>query len=626
MNDGAAKKIKFLRQYGPIARNDNMYDEAIQRAARRSGIPSIVFDHPRHDDIIACFNPNTGRPTSVILTGDAGDGKTHLCRQVWEYLGGDPAAWASNDPYVSLQFTGGNAAGAALHVIRDMSAWVPQRNAAWELWKEELLHRFCRALYEPDGEDIFLIAVNDGQLVETWQRLPDAPYVAACRALFERLLVNDRQREDSVYLNFFNLSRGSSADLFDRALHAFLSYDGWGQCLEEYHADDEAFGPRCPIRRNYELLQTPLVQNRLRALFTLCDYNDLHIPIRSILLLLANAVLGHPEVKDRLMVPADVPGVIQRGTVAKASLYNNIFGGNLEPTRQASLDVFRYLDRFRIGQETSNRIDNILIFGQADDNVRPYFEEFLASDTFYGADDGYRAAQRAYVEVGDEDDTKRKALLDELVKQRRALFFKIPTAREDELGLWNLTVFTRAGEYLSDIINALADGRKVKQSIRARLVKGLNRIFVGMLLSSDRDLFLATSLSFSNARVSRLLEDSISVEPKRGERIDIVQGEGDRVPMLRVTLGRDNSCSLKLSLIRYEFLCRVANGALPSSFSRECYEDMLAFKSRILTALEQRRREEGEDDTATLSFRPLTLDSQGNPLYDVVEVTERVDA
>ena len=39
-----------------------------------------------------------------------------------------------------------------------------------------------------------------------------------------------------------------------------------------------------------------------------------------------------------------------------------------------------------------------------------------------------------------------------------------------------------------------------------------------------------------------------------------------------------------LHLTRFEFLTRVAAGALPSSFSRECYEDVLAFKSRVMSA------------------------------------------
>ncbi|MCL5098357.1 MAG: hypothetical protein M1608_12685, partial [Candidatus Omnitrophica bacterium] len=106
------------------------------------------------------------------------------------------------------------------------------------------------------------------------------------------------------------------------------------------------FGSKCPIRHNYELLQTPLVHARLRALLELCDYNGLHVPIRQILLLLTNAVLGHPDAKDRLMVPADVPRVIVAGAASKASLYNN---------SNSHFDLrHRQRGKFRVGFSPSN--------------------------------------------------------------------------------------------------------------------------------------------------------------------------------------------------------------------------------------------------------------------------------
>ncbi len=44
--------IKFLRKYGPIPRADNMYDETIQRIARRYKISPIEFGHPFQADVL----------------------------------------------------------------------------------------------------------------------------------------------------------------------------------------------------------------------------------------------------------------------------------------------------------------------------------------------------------------------------------------------------------------------------------------------------------------------------------------------------------------------------------------------------------------------------------------------
>ena len=46
----------------------------------------------------------------------------------------------------------------------------------------------------------------------------------------------------------------------------------------------------------------PLVRERLRNLLALCDYSGLHMPIRQILLLLVNAVLGHSGRQGRSLM------------------------------------------------------------------------------------------------------------------------------------------------------------------------------------------------------------------------------------------------------------------------------------------------------------------------------------
>lgn len=606
--------VKFVRQYGPIPRNDNMYDEHIQGAARRAQLRPISFEHPLRNDVLCLFD-TTREPVSVILTGDAGDGKTHLCREVWQKLTG--ATTALTEPYVQASFTGAGGRTVTVHIIKDLSEWAPQRNAAWEPQKQGVLQQFCRSIFEPNPSNVFFIAANDGQLVESWRRLADDEYVVRTRRLLETLLVENKQQVPGTNLMFFNLSRCSSALLFDRALDAFLGHEGWEECLLLHAAEHEFFGTKCPIRRNYELLQKPLVRKRLRALLELCDLNDLHTPIRQILLLLSNALLGHPDVKDGVMRPTDVPAVIQNGTVSKASLYSNIFGENLLENRREAITVFDYLGRFRIGHETTNEIDNILIFGEADEKFRRHFDMLVRSDTFYGADDLYRAAQLQYLE-GAEDESRHKPFLQLLVHKRQGLFFTIPEDCQEELNLWEMTVFKYAGEYLSRLMPTLRAGRPVEQPILARLVRGLNRIFAGMLVSSDRELLLATSLSFSNAKISRLLEDRLSVRPRRDEKIAIDLGNG--IPRLRVCLTDKIWRCLDLHLVRYEFLSRVAEGALPSSFSRECYEDILAFKSQLLAAVAEREQSQAANEDDLLTVRLLNLDDTGNPIEEVIEV------
>jgi len=574
-----SKWIDFLRKYGPIPRNDNMYDEAIQRYARRHGCQPIVFDHPFAARVAACVERCPCG--NVILTGTAGDGKTHLCREAWERLNGDRDQWASDDPCISL-VTG---SGQTVHFVRDLSGWAPPMGAKWSdaPGKTELFCGLVSSCLGTGCADAFVLAGNDGQLIEALRRLSQevpSEDVQRFRQVVEELLVEDRSAAEGVNLELLNLSRSNSADLFDRACDALLAHEGWTECLE-----DCEIGADCPVRANYALLSSELVRGRLRKLLELCDHSGLHLPVRQILLLLTNALLGHPQAKDYLLRECDIQGILASGTRAEGCLYSNVFGGNLPERRRLSLAVFDFLDRLQIGAETTNRIDNLIIFGEDDETARDDYQSLIASDTFFSCDEPFKVAKRRYIEAADEDEEASSDFLAMLTRYRRGMFFRIPAEEEGRLHLWDLSVFHFAGEYTSEVCAYLADRTHViPRRAVARLVKGLNRIFTGMMLDSDEQLCLAVSGGSSQTRVGRIYLDSISVRPQKGERIGIDVDQGGTRAVLRVWFSADDYEDLRLSLVRYEFLSRVAeDGALPASFSRECNEDILAFKSRLVS-------------------------------------------
>lgn len=75
-----------------------------------------------------------------------------------------------------------------------------------------------------------------------------------------------------------------------------------------------------------------------------------------------------------------------------------------------------------------------------------------------------------------------------------------------------------------------------------------------------------------------------------------------------LAVGSGNSASFLLSPVRFEFLCRVAEGALPGSFSNECLEDMLAFKAKLLRKAELLRAIRlADDDEPSADDGALTL-------------------
>jgi hypothetical protein len=588
-----------------------MYDEQIRRSARRYDVEALDFAHPLEVDLFAAVSKSAERARSIILTGTAGDGKSRLCGRLWTELGGSSNEWTANEIYqeISSEIAG---RVRTVGIIRDLTALPAQ--GTYGIWegKNALLAEVNRSFFSPDPDWIFVVAANDGQLLDTWRRAAEVPLSKESYDLLETCLVEGKPASQGG-VAFFNLSAVSCANIIDLTLEAIIAHPGWAAAYDE--AETEGFfSEACPIRRNYEVLSSPQFKSRLRQLFELMDLNELHTPIRRVLLLIANMLLGHPAAKDRLMSPTDIRPFIRAGRAHLADIHQNLFGANLTPARRESLEIFEFLNRFGIGDETTNRIDNILVFGASDETLRPYYESLVEGAFSSQALDELSALRNDYLERPDATQEGEHPFLTSLQAQRRAIFFQIRDDQSDDLRLWDLTVFRHAGEFLRDVVAPLQDTGKASRAITARLVNGLNRIFTGMLVTTDRELLIAAGLSGSAAGLSQILIERISVAPRRYERIELRNGT---LPTLVVQIDDGIEASLKLNLVRYEFLMRVAGGALPGSFSKECHEDILAFKSAILAAFSRSRP---PAETTDLSFRILGLNGEGEPVDDVIEV------
>lgn len=574
--------VGFLRAYGPINRVEGMYAETLPAHARKFGFSPLKFEHPRLDTLFESLDPAAGRLTNVILTGTAGDGKTTLCHELWDrFGGGDHRATGRNrDNYLPLDVDTPSGS-RRLHFIFEFSGWCPEKGQPWPEDRLDLMNRFVRSVLEPDPVEFFIIAANDGRLVQAWDGLPEDAPAKSLAPTIEELLANERSRLEGHDLLFLNLSRMSTADILERALACLLGRPEWA-CLED-EADDPAFSAASPLTRNFRLLQDPAIRSRLSALADLMDSNGLHVPIREVLLLLVNGLLGWSNASAHVATIEDLRSLVEKGVAYEAALYGNLFGANLPERRRESFMVFRHLGGFRIGHETTNLLDNLLIFGIDDPNLRADHDAHLASDPFYGDNPEFERLRRLYLEAEDDRADGARDFLEILVNERRRLFFRLPEM-DERLDPWKLSVFPSAGSYRRQVLEPLRAGRPVDAIILQRLVCGLNRIWTGMLAGELDRLFLSTGLDLSSAKVSDiyLYEVPLRRSP-HGDEVSLADADG--FPALRVSLGREgDGAAFRLHLVRYEFLIRVAQGALPSSFSKECNEDVLAFKSQVLSA------------------------------------------
>jgi hypothetical protein len=598
--------IGFLRNYGPLSTNGNMYDERIERSRRRAGVaPAISLPDPATDLAVACLQ-SAETPTSVILTGTAGDGKTYHCRRIWERLGGDPEQWAHGDR-ASPGIRELDVGSRKLLVVKDLS----------ELNEDTGLAFFSRIFSTLSGDDrslLFLIAANVGQLHDEWQAaivrcVGQFPRAVECWAEIESQLFG-REATPQAGVRVFDLSRGDVAMTLGNVLNQILDHPAWDGCSTcELRATTS--GP-CPIWGNRERMREgelgARLHSRLKQLVHLQAQNGRHLTVRHLLMLVVNALLGHPEVKQDLLACEDVAGLQRQGTISAASLYNNLFGENLPERQRAGRELFDKLNRVGIGTETSNRIDRILTYGVDDPDLRASYDELVGRDTVYGHTPAWAALRDDYIERGESDE-----FLKALRRQRQRLFFTMPEDKTKALGLWELTIYHYADEFLRTA-QLIRSAKRAPQEVVRRLIQGINRVFTGQLLREDDRIILASSGSSSQSKTSLLYEGSIPRHGDAGERIDIVPGQRTDIA-LRVDLAITGAppIDLDLTVLRFEFLSRVAEGALPSSFSLECHEDILAFKARVLRAVERRRRSVASDSSVRLQLLEISIEGRVQP-------------
>ena len=603
--------IAFLRKYGPSATNDNMYDETIEQSRRRAGVEPLKLPTPFLDDALACLT--SAPPRSVVLTGTAGDGKTYYCRQLWQMLGGNPDDWAV-DSNASQGMYRVELDGREIFVIKDLSE--VQKGIA-----KTVLARISKDLAEGNTERLYVIAANHGQLGEQWAQLDHLPAAQQTWECIEDQLV-EGHTESKIPLRVFNLSMRPAADSMDAVLHQVLAHPRWSQCTDcPLHVEHP-----CPILENRTRLlnhtDAGTFRSRLLQLMELSTQNNQHIPVRQQLMLVANILLGHSDAKDGLLTCHDVQAIQQAETVWKATAYGNAVGENLSPRKRRNREIFEKLERLGIGHETSNRIDRLLTLGADDPLLEADYTSLIKSDPVYGSTTPWRRAQAAYLENGIyESDDEDASFKQQLRLQRQRLFFTLPDELFSKYPAWELTVYKNAKTFLS-VIHAVHAGAAAPQDILRALVRGLNRVFTGELLEVSDSLVLATAGSFSQSRTNLLYEDEISVRAQRGEAVTLVKRE-PRGIALRVQLTREPSVppvDLPLTGLRFEFLTRVAEGALPSSFSLECYEDILTFKSQVLAGLSRRRELDGDDKAEGLTLKFLEVDDNGRVRAHEVEV------
>lgn len=574
------KWIRLLRAYGPVADNEGQQAEHVDKLAKHLGVPKVAFVHPARADLLACFPRDTGAFRNVVLTGTAGEGKTSLCFELIQELTQRAPTGTQGVETITVQTPAGL---QVITLIFDVTAWRKKTNGVLLPENVAILSRMAESSFGSSNE-YFVLAVNDGQMHELFRALPpDAPEPVKH---LERTLIALHargERDGGEHLRLINLSAVASEEIMTLALQAVLDRPEWG-CFQE-EASNPLFAENSSLTRNFRALSSSETRSKLVMLARIADVTGHHLPIRGVLCLLANALLGHPDARDRVIRPgAEAARLAAKGESEKAALHRTLFGENLSTAARRKREIYRFLSMLHIGDETTNDLDELLIFGARDDGLKDAYDELVAPDDFCQRNPGFDGLLRRYIR-GDATTTEEvEAFLTELATERRRVFLKANPALVDKYRLWKTTIFHHAGEYLDAILRPLDNGRQPERIHMRKLASGLNRIWTGLLLAENAtEVYLATGLDLTTSPVSDifLAQLEIDAEPPG---LTVMRRPNERTPRFVLRL-KDKEFSFGLTLTRFEFLCRVADGAMPSSFSREASADFLSLKQRCLRDL-----------------------------------------
>lgn len=505
----------------------------------------------------------------VIITGNAGDGKTAFIQQVERYveaqgtpqqrgLNGATFTWRGRvfrSNYDGSQDEGDKDNTAVL--LEFLAPFVGDDDSIWA------------------QNETRLIAINEGRLVD---------FLDAHKAQFPRLtaLIHAGLKGDdlapSLGIAVINLnlravvsdSEGVNSSIFDRLLHRFADPAHWEACLQ---CDLRA---RCYVHHNARTFADPIagpkIIERLKMIYTATHLRGrLHITLRDLRSALAYTFVGTRDCDDLHTLYAQGPEALPD---ILSGFYFNAWHGGRTPTQDRLLQLVRELD---IGEVSTPELDRAFDFlepkarkfARFEFSERGAYDDELFAKLFQALD---RAGNGADLAVYFQQHRDYVAML------RRRHYFE----RRDDAWITMLP-YRQMGRFLEmvtqpsvfaaqidDLLNAInrGEGLANPETIKHKLALRVRVVERGTLRSYrlfDGNAFQpAPSLAATQSRFLEYLPPGV---------------------VLRYVPAVGRSAELLITLDIYEMLVRLNAGYRPSPEERHgLYRTLAVFKNMLASA------------------------------------------
>lgn len=540
----------------------------------------------------------------IILTGDAGHGKTHLCRRLLQSvleLSADDAHSLIREECDGKKDLG-TVSGRGLRIIKDLS-------------EHSLLiarSRLLEALRAPDR--VTVVCANEGKLRNVASSSDELrPIIEAMEDNYRSGRADVDPRIYVIDLNFQSVTAGDAGGLLGNLLRQWVDDKrNWRTCTNCTASE------RCPILWNRNKLAgdgakglAPRRTEGLRVLLRLIEQTGQIVTIRELLILIAFIVtgdIGCGDVKRRHRRSPD-----DTSWQHEFLYFQTLFEPPLNPDQASSLPLLSILSRFDPGRNAIRRVDDVLA-ADTDLPEMPFVPPELRASIFTP-----RSRRQARTE-GSKHRSKISFL-------RRRDYFELetdrirkevvgradPVSQAERLGFRHYDAFV----FMCDRPERPECARK-RLAIRNRILKGLEAVQDLRRSAAHTGKFAVVDPAYGNSYGSAsilskmIVAKHISIKSQKnywteqmGHEPDVCR-DIDWIDRKLVVEFTNEGVALELDLLGFEFVMRSAEGL-------SCRRFFMGEIRRImmkLAALAETGDEDSEDIRVVFGsqIRSLTID------------------
>jgi hypothetical protein len=499
--------------------------------------------------------------TSIILTGNAGDGKTRLCRQIHDLYASSPlSSWTKQ--IVTLPINGDR----SLCLVKDLSE-LPDQIV------EQVLSDLQDQLSRKLPRTVYLIAANEGKLTKflaTDKKL---------KSLYDH--VTDRLQDQGVNdekFQIINLNNVCTSTFVRPALKLMLEEDKWEDCFKCENREN------CIIYYNRNRLLIPNVQKRLELLYKLLDYTQIHVTIRDLLIHLAHVITGGLSCRD----------IHNKVNTSQEQLrnhvyYENCWGRTLTEDLRDKIEVIKHFSKFDAGNYSYYPLDDYILNGETaeGDLLTTYYEMFGEKNIDMGRKRFLRDRQLYFTEQ--EREGANEFITNWLPKCRRKAFF--------ELDRIEYVIRLLPFRFLLSFIETItAKDLSYIGQVKKDLVVALNKCFCGLPIEDDKKLYITANYAGPEKRSIPVIKKKIDLDDIKLQAKNVNADMVDEIPCeLRLVIDKEDSSPPKdifIDLTLFEYLMRVRNGGTFNILAEECSLRLSSFRDDILDAKQYKDRKD----------------------------------